>query len=112
MDEVSRARGHKCAAGLSNERTNVHISDQLAHSTVVLRICSTDGCVHACFFHVARAECRAALSRLPASASDELADVLIGRYERGSTIITSNRVIEDWLKMLGDVVSSPRCSTA
>jgi DNA replication protein DnaC len=44
------------------------------------------------------------LRRLPASAGDELADVLMSRYEKGSTIITSNRVIDDWAKLLGDVV--------
>jgi DNA replication protein DnaC len=44
------------------------------------------------------------LRRLPTSAGDELADVLMSRYEKGSTIITSNRVIEDWAKLLGDVV--------
>lgn len=44
------------------------------------------------------------LRRLPAGAGDELADVLMSRYEKTSTIITSNRVIEDWPKLLGDVV--------
>jgi len=44
------------------------------------------------------------LRRLPASAGDELADVLMSRYEKASTIITSNRVVEDWPKLLGDVV--------
>ena len=44
------------------------------------------------------------LRRLPASAGDELADVLMSRYEKASTIISSNRVIEDWAKLLGDVV--------
>ena len=44
------------------------------------------------------------LRRLPANAGDELADVLMSRYERTSTIVTSNRVIEDWAKLLGDVV--------
>jgi len=44
------------------------------------------------------------LRRLPASAGDELADVLMSRYERAATIITSNRVVEDWPKLLGDVV--------
>jgi len=44
------------------------------------------------------------LRRLPATAGDELADVLMSRYEKGSTIVTSNRVIEDWAKLLGDVV--------
>lgn len=44
------------------------------------------------------------LRRLPPGAGDELADVLMSRYEKASTIITSNRVIEDWAKLLGDVV--------
>jgi len=44
------------------------------------------------------------LRRLPAGAGEELADVLMSRYEKGSTIVTSNRVIEDWAKLLGDVV--------
>lgn len=44
------------------------------------------------------------LRRLPANAGDELADVLMSRYEKSSTIITSNREIEDWPKLLGDVV--------
>ncbi len=44
------------------------------------------------------------LRRLPASAGDELADVLMSRYEKASTIITSNRPFEDWAKLLGDVV--------
>lgn len=36
--------------------------------------------------------------------ADELADILMSRYEQASTIITSNRPIEDWSKLLGDVV--------
>ena len=44
------------------------------------------------------------LRKLPASAGDELADVLMSRYEKASTIITSNRPFEDWAKLLGDVV--------
>ena len=28
----------------------------------------------------------------------------MSRYEKGSTIVTSNRVIDDWPKLLGDVV--------
>ena len=38
------------------------------------------------------------------NAGDELADVLMSRYEKASTIITSNRALEDWAKLLGDVV--------
>ena len=44
------------------------------------------------------------LRRLPAQAGDELADVLMSRYERAATIITSNRPLEDWPKLLGDTV--------
>ncbi len=44
------------------------------------------------------------LRRLPPNTGDELADLLMSRYERASTAVTSNRVIEDWSKLLGDVV--------
>ncbi len=44
------------------------------------------------------------LRKLPAHAGDELADVLMSRYEHASTIVTSNRPIEDWTRLLGDVV--------
>jgi DNA replication protein DnaC len=44
------------------------------------------------------------LRKLPASAGDELSDVLMSRYEKASTIITSNRPFEDWAKLLGDAV--------
>jgi len=44
------------------------------------------------------------LRKLPGSAGDELADVLMSRYEKASTIITSNRPFEDWAKLLGDAV--------
>jgi DNA replication protein DnaC len=52
------------------------------------------------------------LRKLPSSANDELADVLMSRYEKLSTVITSNRPIEDWLRLLGDIlghsVAGPR----
>jgi DNA replication protein DnaC len=44
------------------------------------------------------------LRKLPTNAGDELADVLMSRYEKLSTVITSNRYIEDWPKLLGDAV--------
>ena len=45
------------------------------------------------------------LRKMPGSGpGDELADVLMSRYEKASTIITSNRPFEDWAKLLGDVV--------
>jgi DNA replication protein DnaC len=44
------------------------------------------------------------LRRLPSSAGEELADVLMSRYEKLSTVVTSNRPVEDWAALLGDVV--------
>ncbi len=45
------------------------------------------------------------LRKLPPNAGDELADVLMSRYEKFSTVVTSNRPVEDWPKLLGgDVV--------
>jgi DNA replication protein DnaC len=44
------------------------------------------------------------LRKLPPHAGDELADVIMSRYEKASTLITSNREIDDWAKLLGDAV--------
>lgn len=44
------------------------------------------------------------LRKLPVGAGDELADILMSRYEKATTMITSNRSIEDWAVLLGDVV--------
>jgi len=44
------------------------------------------------------------LRKLPAHAGDELADVLMSRYEKASSILTSNRPLDDWTRLLGDVV--------
>jgi DNA replication protein DnaC len=44
------------------------------------------------------------LRKLPVNAGDELADVLMSRYEKSSVVITSNRSVDDWGKLLGDVV--------
>jgi DNA replication protein DnaC len=44
------------------------------------------------------------LRKLPTQAGDELADVLMARYEKASTILTSNRPLDDWTRLLGDVV--------
>jgi DNA replication protein DnaC len=44
------------------------------------------------------------LRKLPPSAGDELADVIMSRCEKSSTLITANREVEDWGKLLGDVV--------
>lgn len=44
------------------------------------------------------------LRKLPTQAGDELADVLMSRYEKASTLVTSNRPFEDWARLLGDTV--------
>lgn len=45
------------------------------------------------------------LRRLPPTAGDELADLLMSRYEKASTLITSNRPFSDWAQLMGgDVV--------
>jgi hypothetical protein len=43
------------------------------------------------------------LATLP-TAGDELADVLMSRYEKLSTLVTSNRPIDDWPTLRGDAV--------
>jgi DNA replication protein DnaC len=47
------------------------------------------------------------LRKLPQSAGDELAEVLMSRYEKSSTLITSNREIDDWGKLLDVVIVTP-----
>ena len=44
------------------------------------------------------------LVKLPPNAGEELVDVLMSRYEKSSTVLTSNRPVDDWPKLLGDVV--------
>jgi DNA replication protein DnaC len=40
--------------------------------------------------------------KLPVTAAEELLDIVMRRYERTSTLLTSNRPVEDWGKLLGD----------
>ena len=42
------------------------------------------------------------MRRLPTSAAEDLLEIIMRRYERTSTIITSNRPLDDWPKMFGD----------
>lgn len=42
------------------------------------------------------------MRKLPASAAEDLLEIVMRRYERSSTIITSNRPLEDWPRMFGD----------
>ena len=42
------------------------------------------------------------MRNLPCSAAEELLEIVMRRYERASTLVTSNRPVGDWGKMLGD----------
>jgi len=42
------------------------------------------------------------MRKLSLTAAEELLEIIMRRYERASTIITSNRPVEDWGKLLGD----------
>jgi len=45
------------------------------------------------------------MRRLPMTAAEDLLELVMRRYERTSTIITSNRPVDDWGKLLGDTAS-------
>lgn len=45
------------------------------------------------------------LRRLPATAAEDLLEVIMRRYERASTLLTSNRPVDEWGKLLGDTTS-------
>ncbi len=42
------------------------------------------------------------MRKLPATAAEDLLEVVMRRHERASTLMTSNRPVEDWGKLLGD----------
>ena len=46
------------------------------------------------------------LRQLPKRSGEYLFEIIMRRYENRSTIMTSNRPIEDWGKLLGDVASA------
>ena len=45
------------------------------------------------------------MRKLPLTAAEDLLEIIMRRYERASTLLTSNRPIEDWGKLLGDVAA-------
>jgi len=45
------------------------------------------------------------MRKLPHNAAEDLLELIMRRYERASTIVTSNRPVEDWGKLLGDVAA-------
>jgi len=42
------------------------------------------------------------MRKLPATAAEDLPELVMRRYERATTLFTSNRPVEDWPKSLGD----------
>lgn len=42
------------------------------------------------------------MRKLPATAAEDILELVMRRYERASTLMTSNRPVEDWGKLLGD----------
>ena len=45
------------------------------------------------------------MRKLPPTAAEDLLELIMRRYERTSTIMTSNRPVNDWGKTLGDVAT-------
>ncbi|HYB44220.1 MAG TPA: IS21-like element helper ATPase IstB [Candidatus Methylomirabilis sp.] len=45
------------------------------------------------------------MRKLPATAAEDLLELVMRRYERVSTLLTSNRPVEDWGKLLGDTAA-------
>jgi DNA replication protein DnaC len=45
------------------------------------------------------------MRKLPLTAAEDLLEIVMRRYERASTLLTSNRPVEDWGKLLGDTAS-------
>ena len=45
------------------------------------------------------------MRKLPATAAEDLLEIVMRRYERASTVLTSNRPVEDWGKLLGDAAA-------
>jgi DNA replication protein DnaC len=45
------------------------------------------------------------MRKLPQTAAEDLLEIVMRRYERSSTLLTSNRPVEDWGKLLGDVAA-------
>ncbi len=45
------------------------------------------------------------MRKLPLTAAEDLLEIIMRRYERTSTLLTSNRPVEDWGKLLGDTAA-------
>ncbi len=45
------------------------------------------------------------MRKLPVNAAEDLLEIIMCRYERASTLLTSNRPVEDWGKLLADAAA-------
>jgi DNA replication protein DnaC len=45
------------------------------------------------------------MHKLPTTAGEDLLELIMRRYERAATLLTSNRPVEDWAKVLGDTAA-------
>jgi DNA replication protein DnaC len=45
------------------------------------------------------------MRKLPLTAAEELLEIIMRRYERASTLLTSNRPVDDWGKLLADAAA-------
>jgi hypothetical protein len=45
------------------------------------------------------------MRKLPQTAAEVLLELVMRRYERASTLLTSNRPVDDWGKLLGDTAA-------
>jgi DNA replication protein DnaC len=45
------------------------------------------------------------MRKLGPTAAEELLEIVMRRYQRASTLVTSNRPVEDWGKLLGDIAA-------
>jgi len=76
--------------------------EQIADATL-------DGTRKACFTELATVPLLIiddlGMRKLPHTAAEDLLEVIMRRYERASTVLTSNRPVEDWGKLLGDTAA-------
>ena len=45
------------------------------------------------------------IRKLPPTAAEDLLEIIMRRYQRASTLVTSNRPVDDWGKLLGDTAA-------
>jgi DNA replication protein DnaC len=45
------------------------------------------------------------MKKLPPTAAEDMLELIMRRYERASTVLTSNRPLDDWGKMFGDTAT-------